>query len=144
MFSKACEYGLRAIIYIAQCSQSDAVVSMTHISEAIDSPQAFTAKILQQLTRDKIITSVKGPHGGFVIEPHMMKTTTLSQVVKIIDGDAIYMGCGLGLSQCNEASPCPLHFKFIAIREELKKMLENTTLEILVNDMSKQLFFFKR
>jgi Rrf2 family transcriptional regulator, iron-sulfur cluster assembly transcription factor len=144
MFSKSCEYALRAIIYIAQQSEQETKVSLTTISEAIDSPQAFTAKILQQLTRHNVVTSIKGPCGGFIIESDKMKTVTLSEVVKILDGDSIYTGCGLGLSQCNESSPCPLHFKFIAIREQLKEMLENTTLEILVNDMNTQHFCLKR
>lgn len=144
MFSKSCEYGLRAIIYIAQQTKQDVKVSLTTISEAIDSPQAFTAKILQQLTRNNIVTSIKGPYGGFVIEIDKMKTITLSHVVKILDGDNIYTGCGLGLAQCNENSPCPLHFKFITIREQLRNMLENTSLEILVNDMDTQHFCLKR
>lgn len=144
MFSKSCEYGLRAILYIAQQTEQNNKVSLTTISEAIDSPQPFTAKILQQLTKNNVVTSIKGPYGGFVIETEKMKTVTLSQVVKILDGDSIYTGCGLGLSQCNEATPCPLHFKFIAIREQLRAMLENTSLEMLVTDMNTQNLYLKR
>lgn len=144
MFSKSCEYGLRAIIYIAQQSALDVKVNLSTISEAINSPQAFTAKVLQQLTRNDIVKSIKGPYGGFVIESNKMKLIKLSDVVKILDGDSIYTGCGLGLKKCNENSPCPLHFKFVEIRNELKNMLENTTLEMLVSDMSKDLFYLKR
>lgn len=128
MFSKTCEYGLRAVIFIAQQAKSDKKVGITTISEAIDSPQAFTAKILQQLTKNKIIQSIKGPTGGFFIDKTKLKTVTLSNIVEVLDGDTIYTGCGLGLHECNDNKPCPLHFKFIAIREELKKMLESTTL----------------
>lgn len=144
MFSKSCEYGLRAIIYIAQQSDIDSRVSLSTISEAVNSPQAFTAKVLQQLTRNDIVKSIKGPYGGFVIENNKMKTVKLSDVVKILDGDSIYTSCGLGLKKCNKNSPCPLHFKFIEIRNELKNMLENTTLEMLVSDMSTDMFYLKR
>tara|TARA_R110002051_G_scaffold7699_2_gene34167 strand:+ start:484 stop:918 length:435 start_codon:yes stop_codon:yes gene_type:complete len=144
MFSKSCEYGLRAIIYIAQQSALDIKVSLSTISEAVNSPQAFTAKVLQQLTRNDIVKSIKGPYGGFVIESNKMNTIKLSDVVKILDGDAIYTSCGLGLKQCNDQSPCPLHFKFVEIRNELKNMLESTTLEMLVSDMSKDIFYLKR
>lgn len=135
MFSKSCEYGLRAIIYIAQQTTQNRKVSLTTISEEINSPQAFTAKILQQLTKNNIVKSIKGPHGGFIIEPDKMQTK-ISEVVFLFDGDSIYNGCGLGLKQCDEASPCPLHHKFIQIREDLKNMLENTTLEMLANEMN--------
>ena len=144
MFSKSCEYGLRSIIYIAQQSAQDIKVSLPTISEAINSPQAFTAKILQQLTRNNIIKSIKGPYGGFVIESDLIDTIKLSEVVKVLDGDSIYTGCGLGLNKCNANSPCPLHFKFVEIRNDLKKMLETTTLRMMVDDMNTDVFYFKR
>lgn len=144
MFSKSCEYGLRAIIYIAQQSTQDNKVSLATISEAIDSPQAFTAKILQQLTRNNIIHSVKGPYGGFSMEENEIKHIKLSDVVTVLDGDAIYTSCGLGLNKCNASSPCPLHFKFVEIRNQLKAMLETTTLAMTVNDMNTDIFYLKR
>ncbi|OEK08451.1 Rrf2 family transcriptional regulator [Flavivirga aquatica] len=143
MFSKSCEYGLRAIIYIAQQSAQDVKVSLSTISEAINSPQAFTAKVLQQLTRNNIVKSIKGPYGGFIIENDKMNSIKLSHVVKILDGDSIYTSCGLGLDKCNDNAPCPLHFKFIEVRNQLKNMLENTTLKMMVSDMSTDIFHLK-
>jgi Rrf2 family protein len=134
MFSKTCEYGLRAVIFIAQESKIDTKLSIATISDAIDSPQPFTAKILQQLTKHKIIKSIKGPNGGFFIEENELENIVLSNVVQVLDGDAIYTSCGLGLHQCNDQKPCPLHFKFIEIRENFKNMLENTTLLELTID----------
>lgn len=143
MFSKTCEYGLRAVIFIAQESKIENKLSITAISDAIDSPKPFTAKILQQLTKNKIVQSIKGPHGGFFIEEKKLKTITLSDIVQVLDGDAIYTGCGLGLHQCNEHKPCPLHFKFIEIRENLKIMLQSTTLLELFNDKNLKDSFLK-
>ena len=65
MFSKACEYGIRASIFIAEQSLLDKKVSLKDIAKAIDSPEAYTSKILQQLSRNFIINSDKGPTGGF-------------------------------------------------------------------------------
>ena len=70
--------------------------------------------------------------------------TQISEVVTLFDGDSIYKGCGLGLKQCDANSPCPLHFKFVEIRNDLKKMLENTTLQVLVDDMSESTKWLKR
>lgn len=134
MFSKSCEYGLRAVIFIAQQSADNKKVSISTISQEINSPQAFTSKILQQLTKNNIVHSVKGPYGGFSIEEDKMETK-LSEVVRILDGDAIYKGCGLGLKQCDAESPCPLHSHFVEVRDNLKNMLESTSLRSLINDM---------
>lgn len=144
MFSNSCEYGLRAIIFIAQQTMQNKKVSLSTISEEISSPHAFTAKILQKLTRNNIVKSIKGPYGGFEIEKEKLNTITLSNVVVLFDGDAIYTRCGLGLAQCDEDSPCPMHHKFIEIREGLKNMLENTTLLGLLHDLDSDLLQLKR
>jgi DNA-binding IscR family transcriptional regulator len=51
--------------------------------------------------------------------------------VEAIDGRALFTGCGLGLKQCSEKEPCPIHDKFKSIRNALKNMLEQTTIEEL-------------
>ncbi|NVN19828.1 Rrf2 family transcriptional regulator [Muricauda sp. HICW] len=144
MFSKACEYGIRAAVYIALQSLDGRRVSVTEIAGEIDSPIAFTAKILQQLTRNNIVNSVKGPTGGFEIERKDMDRVNLSMIVKAIDGDNIYVGCGLGLKECNADKPCPLHDKFVDIRSNLRTMLKSTSLYELATGLEVGLTYLKR
>lgn len=144
MFSKACEYGIRASIYIAEQSLLDRKVSLKHVAKAIDSPEAFTSKILQQLSKNNVINSEKGPNGGFSMDTMKLNKIKLSTIVSIIDGDDIYLGCGLGLKKCNEKMPCPVHDQFKIIRDELKKMLETTTVKSLTLGLSDGLTFLKR
>ena len=144
MFSKACEYGIRAAVYIALQSLDGRRVSVTEIAGEIDSPIAFTAKILQQLTRNNIVNSVKGPTGGFEIERKDMDKVNLSMIVKAIDGDNIYVGCGLGLKECNADKPCPLHDKFVDIRSNLRTMLKSTSLYELATGLEVGLTYLKR
>ncbi|MFV8270064.1 RrF2 family transcriptional regulator [Flavobacterium sp. GT2N3] len=131
MFSKTCEYGIRATIFIASESYQNNRVGLRDIAEKIDSPEAFTAKILQILSKASIIRSIKGVGGGFEIPKEIMSQIKLSQIVTALDGDRVFTGCGLGLSYCSEDHPCPVHDKFKAIRNELAFMLENTNLEEL-------------
>ncbi|WP_291101812.1 MULTISPECIES: RrF2 family transcriptional regulator [unclassified Flavobacterium] len=144
MFSKACEYGIRASIYIAEQSLLERKVSLKEISEAIESPTAYTSKILQQLSRSFIINSDKGPTGGFSMDTQEIEKVKLSTIVLAIDGESIYNGCGLGLKKCNEKMPCPVHNQFKLVRDELKKMLESTTIKSLAVDFEKGLTFLKR
>ena len=143
MFSKACEYGIKASIFIAINSYEGKRVSPKEIAEEINSPQAFTAKILQALVRHKVINSVKGAYGGFEVSKNELKHIKLSQIVKAIDGDNIYNGCGLGLEKCDENHPCPVHDKFKGVRDELKQMLENTSLEELALNIKSGASFLK-
>ncbi len=144
MFSKACEYGIRASIYIAEQSHFQRKVSLKDVAKAIESPEAYTSKILQKLSRSKIINSDKGPTGGFSMGAHELVTINLSTIVLAIDGDDIYMGCGLGLKNCNELEPCPVHNQFKRIRDDLKNMLETTTIKSLAEDFEKGLSFLRR
>ena len=144
MFSKACEYGIRASIYIAQQSLLNRKVNLKEISEAIESPSAFTSKILQKLSQNKIISADKGPTGGFSMDKVKLEKIKLSSIVNAIDGENIYNDCGLGLKKCNEKMPCPVHNQFKVIREELKKMSEKTTIKSLAVDFENGLTFLKR
>jgi Rrf2 family protein len=131
MFSKTCEYGIRATIFIASESFQNNRAGLKDIAKKIDSPEAFTAKILQILSKNNIINSIKGVGGGFEIPKEKMSQIKLSQIVTALEGDRVFTGCGLGLSHCTETYPCPMHEKFKAIRNELAFMLENTNLEEL-------------
>lgn len=144
MFSKACEYGIRASIYIAEQSLQHKKVSIKGVADAIESPEAYTSKILQVLVHQNIIASEKGPTGGFSMNKKQLDDTKLSCIVQAIDGDTIYNGCGLGLKKCNDQLPCPVHTQFKEIRDNLKNMLETTTIHSLTPDFGKGLTFLKR
>ena len=144
MFSKACKYGIKAAIFIAQESQKGHRVSLKVIAKAIDSPIAFTAKILQALAKHGIINSVHGPTGGYEISIEQQRNIMLYQIVETIDGDQIYEGCALGLKSCNASKPCPLHDEFAIIRDKLKSMLQQTSLEKLTNGLDQGLTFLKQ
>lgn len=143
MFSKACEYGIKAAIFIAQESMKGNRASLKEVADAIDSPVAFTAKILQSLAKDEIIDSVKGPTGGYEITDSQLCNATLLNIVSAIDGEALFDGCGLGLKACNEYKPCPVHFHYKAIRDELKCMLQTTTVGDLAKGVTEGATFLK-
>lgn len=144
MFSKSCEYGIKAIIYIATQSLENERVKIGDIAKNTDTPEAFTAKILGTLTKHNIVSSLKGPYGGFEIDKNRMQHIKLSEIVSAIDGESIYNGCALGLSECDEAHPCPMHHKFSKIRSELKKMLETTSVFDLATQLQSGAAILKR
>ncbi|HKM44933.1 MAG TPA: Rrf2 family transcriptional regulator [Dysgonamonadaceae bacterium] len=144
MFSKACEYGIKASVYIVEHSLKNEKVSLKDVAKAIGSPEAYTSKILQQLSRSNVIRSEKGPAGGFSIDESKIAETNLSTIVYAIDGDSIYKECGLGFHECDESKPCVIHNQYKTIRNDLKIMLESTSLIDLSEDINKGLSFLKR
>lgn len=128
MFSKACEYAIKASIYIARQSLQQKRVNVKEVSQSIDAPVAFTAKILQVLCRENIMHSVRGQQGGFVFDELKQKQIKIFDLVKIFDGDGLFTQCGLGLHQCSSENPCPVHDDFKIVREKLLAMTQKHSL----------------
>ena len=126
-FSKTCEYALRAVFFIASKSHEGQRVGIKEIAENINSPEHFLGKILQKLSREGVIQSIKGPNGGFYLDSKGLNRP-LADIITSLEGDHIFTGCGLGLSYCSETNPCPLHSEFKKVRNQLTFMLYNTTI----------------
>ncbi|UBM60598.1 Rrf2 family transcriptional regulator [Marinilongibacter aquaticus] len=128
MFSKSCEYAIRAVICISQKSRNGERVGVKELAGLIDAPEHFIAKILQILSRKGIVLSMKGPNGGFFVDKRKSKIS-LSSIVLAIDGDKLYDECVLGLKTCSSDTPCPVHREYQEIKFKLIDMLEHNTIE---------------
>ncbi|MDP3463525.1 MAG: Rrf2 family transcriptional regulator [Bacteroidales bacterium] len=135
MFSKACKYAIKALIYIASRSNDATRISLRDIAAKIDSPEHFTAKIMQVLSKQGIVSSIKGPNGGFYIE-NDAPPIKLLDVVRAIDGVQHLSGCGLGLKECSAHQPCPIHNEFSEIRGQMLTMLRENTIQQLAAELS--------
>lgn len=137
MFSKATEYALRATIYIAQKSSEENKLSIDEIADAINSPKAFTAKILQILSKNNtLISSVRGPNGGYYITDKAKNQPVFSIILKMGERDIID-NCVLGLKKCSEKDPCPMHHKFKKIKADLLNLFESKTINQLAKEIDK-------
>ncbi|MFN7117377.1 MAG: RrF2 family transcriptional regulator [Saprospiraceae bacterium] len=127
MFSKACKYGMRAVLYLAVHSNEEQKLGVKEIAEALNVPRPFLAKIMQQLSRAQLISSSKGPTGGFYLSEKNARAS-LRQVVDCMDGNEVFTACIMGLPVCGAEHPCPLHSKAFAYREGLVKLLSEHTI----------------
>ncbi len=135
MFKKETEYALRSLIYIQIQNFSSKRPGIKEISTEINTPQAFTAKILQKLVKSGFIESIKGKNGGFFFDPNNDETT-LKDIIYSIEGSDIYSRCGLGLSTCDETCSCPIHESFSEIRKATEKLISEETIQNLAKKKS--------
>ncbi len=127
IFSRACENAIRATLYVATHSVGGPV-PVREIAQATDIPAAYLAKIIQQLTRPGVLTSVKGPRGGVSLA-RPAKEMTLMEVVLVIEGHEFNRECVLGIPGCSEdVVHCPFHEQWGEIRERIMAMLSNRTI----------------
>ncbi len=130
MFSRTCEYAIRAILYIAANSDPEKQerLGIKTIAKDLEVPTHFLSKILQTLTRHGLLSSIKGPNGGFYLNKTQRKKPPI-KIVETIDGNAIFKKCGLGLKYCSDKKPCPVHFEFAKYRDGIKSMLSTQNIQ---------------
>ncbi len=132
VFKKETEYALRALVYIQLQNSKERRPGIAEIASEIETPQSFTAKILQRLVKQGFVESMKGINGGFFFN-HSKKDLPLKKVIVSIEGDSLFSGCGFGLNQCDENNPCPLHFSYAPIREAINNLVSEETIQSLAN-----------
>lgn len=130
------------MIFVAQKSRGDQRVSIKEIAKGTDAPEHFVAKIMQDLSRKKLVHSVKGPNGGFYMDAHDLNRP-LADIVKAIDGDKMFVSCVLGLKNCSEKNPCPVHHEYKEIKKNLIKMMDTNTIGKFNDKLDTGKFFLK-
>jgi len=139
MLSNTCKYAVRALIYLGKYSEEGTKIGIKKISSDLMIPTPFLGKILQNLVKQKILVSTKGPNGGFGLGK---KTDQISlyDIVRIVDGDDFFRNCLIGMQPCatheNNEKPCPVHGRFGPIRAQLLLFYQETTIAGILGDMT--------
>lgn len=131
MFTKASQYGLRTVLLLAACDDGETILGVRDIAERLDIPKYFLAKVLQELSRKNMISSIRGPGGGFYLSDQN-RSQSLYDIILALEGDAGFNQCILGRPHCSNELPCPLHFQAVASREGLVYQLKNSSIEQFV------------
>lgn len=140
MLSNTCKYALRALIYLGKYSEKDSRIGIKKISEDLQLSSPFLGKILQNLVKQKLLVSTKGPNGGFALakEP---ENITLWDIVTKVDGEEFFTNCLITLEPCQTHDPtkplCPVHSQYTKLRNDISSFYKDTTLEIISMDIDK-------
>jgi Rrf2 family protein len=129
ILSRTTQYAIQALIYMATQPRGVAVLNR-NIAENLGAPPTYLAKVLQNLCRGNLLYSYRGKQGGFCLQEGGEKIT-LMQIVIITEGPGFTKDCVLGLKICNDKAPCPMHKQWYPIKQEIVKLLESQTLNIL-------------
>jgi len=136
MLSKTCIYAIKIMIFLVSATRgSDRKVSVAEICEGIGSPRPFTAKVLQRLSKSRLIDSSPGPGGGYFLRGNA--DYTLAEVMAALDEDYFLSGCVLGFQQCSEDNPCPLHYRFVEARAEMNTVFKGMTVSEIGESVSR-------
>lgn len=101
-------------------------VSAHTMAETLGASEATLSKVMQRLVRTGIVTSKRGPHGGFELAKSP-EDITLLDVYESVEGAIDVTSCLLGAPVC-EKRRCPLGGLFERVSREVVEKLSATTL----------------
>ncbi|MFQ5742950.1 MAG: RrF2 family transcriptional regulator [Acidobacteriota bacterium] len=138
IYTDSCKYAIRAMIHIATHREDPALVTAGEIAEAEEIPPYYLAKILQDLARARLLKSVRGRGGGFSLSRQPLEIPVIEIVEAVEDTRRLKDECILGLEECNDDVPCPLHRTWSKFRDSCLDSLQTLTLADLELELQKK------
>lgn len=126
IFSRTSQYAIQALIYLATQPSGQRVLSRD-IAHKLGVPSAYLAKILQGLSRDRLLHSIRGRSGGFSLRGGA-ENSNLLDILLLTDGPRVDRECLLGLKACQDETACPLHRTWKPVKKEMLAYLGSVTL----------------
>jgi Rrf2 family transcriptional regulator, iron-sulfur cluster assembly transcription factor len=135
MFSRSSGYAIQALTYLA-AQPSGRLVGAREIATTLKIPMPFLWKILRNLSEKKLVRSFKGVHGGYELA-RPAAAIGIHEVLAAGRDRDIPGNCVLGLAQCNDREPCPMHSYWKGVREQIEATIKTTTLADMAREMKR-------
>lgn len=132
MLSRTSEYALRAVIYLAKAGTEN--TTSQSIAAATLVPDGYMSKVLNTLARAGLVTSQRGPSGGFSLAASPEDLTML-KVVEAVEPLPRITGCPLGLHE-HAVGLCPLHAELAELVNVVEARLTRTTIADLLHQQT--------
>jgi Rrf2 family protein len=133
MFGRTADYALRALLFLTREGAGGRYVGANAIARATGMPRNYTAKVLNALAKARLVTSTRGPAGGFRLAANPA-TITVGRLVDLFVDVPASRRCLLGDRRCNPSHPCTAHDRWSAVLDAQRAPLDATTLADLAYD----------
>jgi Rrf2 family protein len=127
MISQTAEYALRAIVYLA--GQEGAACTTTQIANTTQIPAGYLAKVMQSLSRARLVKSRRGVNGGFILA-HDSRELSILTVINAVDPIQRFSECPLGIPS-HGPRLCPLHHRL----DQAAEMVEDAFGKTMVAEL---------
>ncbi len=130
VITRATEYAIRTVIYLAQQPTND-IVLKRDICRTQNVTPAFLTKILQPLIKAGIVSSQRGVGGGFLLAKDP-GTITLLDILQAEEGQLKLNHCLIDDDACERDAHCPAHEVWHEAQEEMVQVLQKYSVAELV------------
>jgi Rrf2 family protein len=130
MISNTADYALRALLLLARENVPRAVRADV-IAERIGAPRNYIGKVLNAVAKAGLITSARGPSGGFALAIPANEIT-IGRVIDLFDGVATNPRCMMNSGPCDPSHPCSAHDVWKAVSSARRSPFNSTTIADLL------------
>jgi Rrf2 family protein len=139
MVTRKTVYALRALSQLAHATQGGPLLA-AEIAANEGIPRRFLDTILRQLTRSGLLTSSRGPHGGYSLRAPASEIK-VSAVIRVLDGAAFPFPClnwdhPVRCAECPGPGECAAHAALGVMGDAALRALESMSLADLVNRLA--------
>ncbi|MDP9727573.1 RrF2 family transcriptional regulator [Alicyclobacillus tolerans] len=136
--SKRTEYGLRAMVAIAERAGTQTPVALPTVALEEGIPEQFLDQIVSQLRKAGFLRSVRGVNGGFMLS-RPASEISVGSLMRFLEGSLSPMACVSedNLSPellCDRVSTCHTRSVWLRVMEALIAALDNLTLADVLSD----------
>lgn len=123
------DYAIRAMVSLA-VNQGKGAVTASQIAEEEGIPYELACKLLQKLHRKKIVKSVMGAKGGFLLKKKASNISIL-EVIEAIQGPVSLNRCVLDIKFCRRKRSCPVSKNLAKLQKKMNNYLKTIKLSKL-------------
>jgi len=131
--TRAADYGIRVMIHLASVEYGERV-SQSALVAATSAPDSFLSKVLQALTRAGLVTSRRGPAGGFEISIRG-RHASMQEVIEAIDGRITLNVCLSERRSCARKDWFPAHGVWVKAQAAMLEVLSTAKIADLASGL---------
>ncbi|MCC6683015.1 MAG: Rrf2 family transcriptional regulator [Phycisphaeraceae bacterium] len=137
--TRKADYALVALTYLGRLQRQQAgPVSARQIASQFDLPTPLLSNVLKDLAQAKLVSSTRGPSGGYELAGDPQRTT-LMEIITAVEGPVQLSLCtdsttGLSImgQGCSHENCCPIRSPIRRLHQRIANMLEQMTLADLM------------
>lgn len=125
------------MLFLALHSREGKKIGAKHIGDTLGIPKPFLAQLLASLTAGELVSSAKGPGGGYFLSDDN-RQKTVWDIVLCVDGTLKFDACFLGLARCDDQNPCPVHHAVAPFKEAILKEFKFKSIAEMAREMDER------
>lgn len=130
------QYAVRALVRL-NLEHQGSPISLREIAECEKISLTYLEQLFAKLRRGKLVRSVRGPGGGYILDLPATKIT-LDQVIDSVEETLVPVSCMDDLGQCNCDELCLTHSVWAGLNTHIRQYFTSITIDDLTRDAEKQ------